>query len=226
MSRKTRPYPLMPGECHVPRPQVRHDGAVSRELPDYVTHYYVPGRPPFLNVSELTQAEWEATRPVLDAERVAGSSFRVFGRRYLEFRRSTEIKLRDLFVASGGRPEGHVPHYFVLGSSEWFRGLAPDMQELRIPLAALPAAATSMTIPDSMTAMGLGGDFDIPVEPKPHHDRVFRLSEIAGAVEAFGIPHGQSGGYAGYQHRSFEMYAEVQVWSDAVLTPSVHRLNR
>jgi hypothetical protein len=90
------------------------------------------------------------------------------------------------------------------------------MQELVIPLAALPDAATSMTIPDSVTAMGLGADFGIPVEPRPHHGRVFRLSEFADAVDAFGIPEDQPGNYEGYQHRSFELYAEVQVWSDAV----------
>ena len=107
---------------------VRHDGAVNRALPDYVTHYYVPGRPPFLNVSELTDLEWDATRRMLEAERGAGNSSRVFGRRYLELRRATEVKLRDLFVAAGGEPERHAPHYFVLGSSEWFRGLARGMQ--------------------------------------------------------------------------------------------------
>ena len=197
--------------------QVRHDGAVSSDLPDYVTHYYVPGRPPFLNVSELTDREWEATRVLLESERAAGSSFRVFGRRYLEFRRATESKLRDLFVAAGGEPERHAPHYFVLGSSDWFLGLAQDMQQLVIPLAALPDAATSMTIPDSMTAMGLGGGFGLPVEARPHHGRVFRLSEFAHAVETFGIPEDHAGVYAGYQFGSFELYAEVQVWSDAVL---------
>ncbi len=191
---------------------------VDSELPDYVTHYFVAGRPPFLNVSELTDAAWEVTRPVLESERTEGSSFRVFGRRYLELRRATEAKLRDLFIAAGGKPERRAPHYFVLGSSEWFRGLAEDMQELVIPLAALPDTATSMTIPDSMTAMGLGGDFGIPVESKPHHGRVFLRSEFASAVEKFGIPEGQPGNYVGYQHRSFEFYAEVQVWSDAVLT--------
>ncbi len=190
---------------------------MSSELPDYVTHYYVPGRPPFLNVSELTDGEWKATRPVLESERMAGSSSRVFGRRYLELRRATEAKLRELFVVAGGEPERHAPHYFVLGSSQWFRGLAQDMQELKIPLAALPDAATTMTIPDSVTAMGLGGDFGIPVEPRMHHGRVFRLSEFADAVDAFGIPEDQPGDYARYQHRTFELYAEVQVWSDTVL---------
>jgi hypothetical protein len=153
----------------------------------------------------------------LPSERFAGRSSRVFGRRYLELRRATEDKLRDQFVAVGGEPERTVPHYFVLGSSAWFRGLAHEMHEVVVPLAVLPDSATSMTIPDSMTSMGLGGDFGLPVENRPHHGRVFRLSEIPEAVEEFGLPEDEHGNYAGYQHRSFELYAEIQVWSDAIL---------
>ncbi|MHB8431515.1 MAG: hypothetical protein ACYDDZ_13500 [Acidimicrobiales bacterium] len=190
---------------------------MSRALPDYVTHYFVAGRRPFLNVSELTDPEWEVIRQELEAERLAGRSSRVFGRRYLELRRATEAKLRDQFVAVGGKPERHTPHYFVLGSSEWFRGLAQEMNEVVVPLASLPGGATSMTIPDSMTSMGLGGDFGLPVENRPHHGRVFRLSEIAEAVEEFGLPEDVAGNYTGYQHRSFEIYAEIQVWTDAIL---------
>jgi hypothetical protein len=190
---------------------------VSSALPDYVTHYYVAGRPPFLNVSELTDPEWEAIRRELDAERFAGRSSRVFGRRYLELRRATEAKLRDQFIAVGGEPERTSPHYFVLGSSTWFRGLAHGMREVTVPLTGLPDRATSMTIPDSMTSMGLGGEFGLPVENRPHHGRVFRLSEIPEALEEFGLPEDEPGDYAGYQHRSFERYAEVQVWSDVIL---------
>ena len=212
------PPPVRVGP-EAPTRGVRHDGAVNRTLPDHVTHYYVPGRPPFLNVSELTDAEWDVTRRMLDAERGAGDSSRVFGRRYRELRRATEVKLRDLFVAAGGRPERDAPHYFVLGSSDWFRGLARGMRELTIPLTALPEAGTSMTIPDSVTSMGLGGDFGIPVDPRPHHGRVFRLPEFADAIETYGLPEGRRGDYDGYQFRSFELYAEVQVWSDSVLGP-------
>jgi hypothetical protein len=194
---------------------------VIQAAPDYVTHYYVAGQRPFLNVSELTDSEWDVVRQGLEAERLAGRSSRVFGRRYLELRRATEVKLRDQFMAAGGVPERTSPHYFVLGSSAWFRGLAHEMHEVVIPLAMLPDAATSMTIPDSMTSMGLGGDFGLPVENRPHHGRVFRLSQIREAVEEFGLPEGDPGNYAGYQHRSFEVYAEVQVWSDVILNHRV-----
>ena len=199
------------------RSHIGHDGLVSRTVPDYVTHYYVAGRPPFLNVSDLADIEWEAIRQELDADRLTGRSSRVFGRRYLELRRATEAKLRELFVVAGGKPERISPHYFVLGSSEWFRGLAHQMHEVVIPLTALPDHATSMTIPDSMTSMGLGGEFGLPVEHRPHHGRVFRLSDLSEAIEEFGLPEDKPGDYAGYQYRTFELYAEVQVWSDAVL---------
>ena len=190
---------------------------MSRPLPDYVTHYYVPGRPPFLNLSELTAPEWDAIRQALEDERATGRSHRVFGRRYLDLRRATETKLRDLFVVAGGEPERDAPHYFVLGSSKWFQGLSHEMQEVAIPLDALPDSATSMTIPDSVTSMGLGGGYGLPVEPLPHHGRVFRFSQFTDAIETYGFPEDRPGNYAGYQHRSFELYAEVQVWSDAVL---------
>ncbi len=103
-------------------------------LPDYVTHYHVPGRRPFLNLSELSDQDWDATRQVLAGVRAMGSSFRVFGSHYFELRRATEARLRNLFVAAGGEPERDAPHYFVLGSSEWFQGLAQDMQQVVIPL--------------------------------------------------------------------------------------------
>lgn len=32
--------------------------------------------------------------------------------------------MRELFVAVGGQPDRRAPHYFCLGSSPWFEGLA------------------------------------------------------------------------------------------------------
>jgi hypothetical protein len=84
------------------------------DVPAFVTHYYVPGRPPFLSLSELSDAE---ASPVLDelaaASRRGGSSRR-FGPRYLTLRRATERKLRRMFRERGGQPVREYPHYFVL----------------------------------------------------------------------------------------------------------------
>ena len=98
---------------------------------------------------------------------------------------------------------------------------SPKCTRSVIPLALLPDAATSMTIPDSITSMGLGGDFGLPrgeqAAPRPG----VRLYQIREAVGEFGLPEGEPGNYAGYQHRSFEVYAEVQVWSDVILNHRV-----
>ena len=190
---------------------------MDRVLPNCVTNYYVPHRRPFLNLSDLSDAGWEAARATLESERAGGKTSRMFGRRYLELRRATEQKLRSLFVEAGGIPERAAPHYFVLGSSEWFRGLSPGMREVVIPLEDLPEASTSMTIPDSMTAMALGPAFGLPYEARPCHERAFRLSEFKRTVHEFGIPEDGPKEYADHQHRIFEKYIEVLVWSDSIL---------
>jgi hypothetical protein len=134
---------------------------VRAELPGFVTHYYLPGRQPFLSLSGLGDAELAAVLADLGALRRAGKQHRPFGPRYMELRRRTEVRLREMFVAAGGRPERPWPHYFVLGDSPWYAGLAENMQSIQLPLSALPPGQTTITYPDSFTAMGLGTDLGL-----------------------------------------------------------------
>jgi hypothetical protein len=186
-------------------------------VPDFVTHYHLGGRPPFLNLSELSGDRLIAVMSALDDERTRSASARVFGPRYMELRRRTEAKLRDLFIDAGGRPERTSPHYFVLGSSAWFKGLSNAMQEVVLPLSGLPADVSSVTYPDSFTAMSLGTEYGVPVTPRPYHDQVFRLEDLPELVATYGLPADLGTDYEDYQHRPFEKYIEVQVWSDAPL---------
>jgi hypothetical protein len=187
---------------------------VAGAVPDFVTHYHLATRAPFLNLSDLSPGDLAAVLDALEAERVAGASWRRFGRRYMELRRRTEGLLRQRFVAAGGEPVRDSPHYFVLGHSPWFAGLAADMVARTVPLSALPSAVTSFTYPDSMTSMGLGAEFGLPTEHRPHHGVVFRLEELAGVVERHGLPLDEPGAYADYVSAPFEKYIEVQVWAD------------
>ncbi|HXQ60936.1 MAG TPA: hypothetical protein VN796_01310 [Acidimicrobiales bacterium] len=188
------------------------------EIPDVVTHYHLAGRPPFLNLSDLPDDKLAEVLRTLERERSEGTSARVFGRRYMELRRRTEEKLRALFIDVGGRPERRAPHYFVLGSSPWYRGLAAEMGEVVLPLAALPSEVSSVTASDSVTAMGFGGDYGLPLVRRASHGRVFRLEELADVIDTFGLPSSGPGGYDGYQNRPFEKYIEIQLWSDGPLT--------
>ena len=184
-------------------------------IPDYVTHYYMASRAPFLNLSDLSEGALDPVMKHLAFERQSGQSSRVFGRRYMELRRLTEQKLRRLFVEAGGMPLRESPHYFVLGSSSWYQRLAKDTKQVTLDLVDLPEHATSITIPDSLTAMGLGEGFGLHVDAKPHHGKVYRLSELREVVERYGMPvDEQVGNYAVYQHGPFEKYIEVQLWAD------------
>jgi hypothetical protein len=90
---------------------------VRAELPGFVTHYYLAGRRPFLSLSELGDVDLAAVLADLGALRRAGKQHRPFGPRYMDLRRRTEARLRELFAAAGGQPERPAPHYFVLGDS-------------------------------------------------------------------------------------------------------------
>lgn len=136
-------------------------------IPDFVSHYYLPGTRPFLNLSELSAEERPGVLLALDKRRVAGEHKRVFGSRYMDLRRRAEARLLELFEQAGGRPERTAPHYFVLGESAWYRGLAPGMQAAVLPLSELPSIVTSFTYPDSFTATGLVADFGLPLRVAP-----------------------------------------------------------
>jgi hypothetical protein len=187
----------------------------------------VAGRPPFLNVSDLAGERLDEVLRHLEGERRRGVCARVFGSRYMDLRRRTEEKLRSLFIEAGGRPVRRAPHYFVLGSSPWFKGLAGAMEEVVLPLSALPTEVSSVTYPDSFTSMAFGPDYGLPYERRPYHERVYRLEELPGLIDTYGLPadpvDGGGGGgddgdpYRGYEKKAFEMYVEVQLWSDGPL---------
>ena len=89
------------------------------------------------------------------------------------------------------------------------------MEFVELTLDALPDDQVSFTYPDSFTAMGLAPEYGLPYEQRPCHERVFRLSELESVIREFGLPAAPgAGGYEHYVAQPFEMYIEVQVWSD------------
>lgn len=207
-------------------PDIGHSEGVGvrAELPGLVTHYYLAGRRPFLSLSELGDAELAAVLADLGALRRAGKQHRPFGPRYMDLRRRTEARLRELFVAVGGQPERQVPHYFVLGNSPWYEGLAEKMECVQLPLSVLPPGQTSITYPDSFAAMEAGTSSGPGQEPRPYHGRVFLLDELSGLVERFGLPDPSwDGQYQSWTTWRAEAYIEVQLWSDEPVSAYLRR---
>lgn len=184
-------------------------------VPDFITHYHLPDRDPFMNLSELDEDQLPDVLADLAQITAAGRSQRRFGPRYMRLRQATERLLRERFIERGGQPSRHSPHYFVLGESPWFRGLYRDAAEVRAPLAGLPSDQVSFTYPDSVTSMGLLADFGIELPVRPHHRTVYRIEELHDVVARYGLPDDhEPDSYDGHQFEDFEHYIEVQVWSD------------
>ncbi len=190
--------------------------------PDYATHYHLADKAPFLNLSDLEEPELSRVIADLAERKKASGLKRIFGPRYMALRRLTEARLYEGFIRASGKPVRRAPHYFCLGSCPWFSGLAPDMQEVRVPLSALPDEVTSFTYPDSFVAMGEATAFGIPTDPRPYHGRVFRLAELSDVIREYGLPDGRAPErYDGYHRQPFEKFIEIQVWSDTPLLPFV-----
>ena len=194
-----------------------NDGGVT-PVPDFITHYHLAGRRPFLNLSDLDEAGLDSALSALRTPAESVVSERRFGPHYMKLRRATEDLLRTRFIERGGRPTRRSPHYFVLGESAWFGGLYRDAAEVRVRLSDLPTEQVSVTYPDSVTSMGLLPEFGINVSPRAYHGTVYRLEELGDLIDRYGLPRGaEPDTYEGHQFDDFEHYVEVQVWSDDAL---------
>ena len=113
--------------------------ARATKAPDFATHYYDGRRRPFQNLSDLQGDELDHVLRELNQNSRSDDAYkRTFGPKYMEMRRRTEMRLRELFSDRGGVIERPSPHYFCLGECRWFAGLYPDTREVRIALEELP----------------------------------------------------------------------------------------
>ena len=182
-------------------------------VPEYVSHYYLDDRAPFLSLSDL---DGDAENPVfleMLNKHISDKGYRRrYGKTYLETRKKCESKLRDLFMARGGTPNRKYPYYCVLGSSDWFLGLNDKHRELRVPLKDLKESLVSFTYPDSFIAM--------TNETKPYYEEVYLLSELTKMIDTYGLLQSNlPASYEKYWEGDFEHYIEVQIWCDSIVEP-------
>lgn len=187
-------------------PNQRFSRDAEMRLPEFATHYYLPEIGPFRSLSELPAgSEDPIFLDLLTRHQRDPGYRRRYGRNYIEVRSKVEARLRELFVARGGKPRRRHPYYLVLGESPWFRDLNVYQSELKILLSELDPETTSLTYPDSFVALSRGD--------KPYFNQVFLLSEVSEIVERFGVPdNDQVVPYERYWETDFELYIEVQLW--------------
>jgi hypothetical protein len=173
-----------------------------------LTHYYLPDRKPFLNLSALSEDELKNVLEELREKTKRGESKRVFMDWYVDQRKETEKRIVKEFISKGGKPEKKYPHYFILGESIIQKSTTANMKEIIIPLSEISSEIISFTYPDSMAS------FDLEKDPKykmPYHGKVFTLEEIREVIREYKMPADEIGFTSRY---GYPKYIEAQLWSD------------
>jgi len=176
------------------------------KVPDFLSHYYEESDGPFRNLSDLHEADAEA---LLQEIRRAGDRFASQRQEdYLSIRKGLEERVRDLFIAKGGKPQRGRPHYLVVGACPWLMSWYRQGCELRIPLAAFSLENVSFTYGDTFPALRYR-------DGKPYRGQVYTLAELPMLIEQYGLPQvWNAEGKLGP-----DRYIEAQVWADAPLRP-------
>lgn len=177
--------------------------------PTYLTHYYLPDRKPFLNLSALAEDELTKVLEELRAKTLRGENKRMFADWYVTERKISEQHLKKEFLKKGGVVEKNYPHYFVFGESLIQKDLAKGTKEIRIELEKLPLEKVSFTFPDSMATMVLEDD---ELYKMPYHGKVFTYSEILQVIKEYGFPKDEIAKTSKFH---FPLYIEAQLWSDS-----------
>ncbi len=173
----------------------------DQSIPGFLCHYYEASQGPFLNLSDLPLDEAER---LLSQIRAAGDVFASQrAADYMEIRRELEKRVRNLFVAKGGKPQRERPHYMILGACSWVRSWYRDGRELSVPLANFDSSIVSFTYGDTFPAMRCR-------DGMLHRGQVYMLGELDGLIQAFGLPQVRNPD----GRRGPDRYIEAQVWAD------------
>ena len=176
-------------------------------LPTFLTHYYHDA--PFQSITDLPTGEIVRVVSKLNAQRSVPR--RLMRPIYFMERRRYESKMREQFLAKGGKPCRRNPLYLVLGESDIWEREHP--QKIQVPLSEVPSELISFTYTDSWYAYV---DFDLnrrPVPRKRQYEMVYRIDELEDLVDDFGWPGDQKDD----PNCRYDFYVEAQVWAEEPL---------
>jgi len=186
---------------------------------DFLLHFYRKGSRPFQSLSGVPEDQAYAIMKGLFVE---GSIFWERFRdppSYLCFRKQVEKKLRNDFIAKGGRPKEDYPIYLVLGRPIWTETAADikttsTTDEITIPLSILSPEDVSFTYPDSMVSAMMAAEKNPEHYEPDYHGKVFTLTEIRAIIEQNGLP-GEK--WQTKMPKHLAHYIEAQVWNQKLL---------
>ncbi|MGA2974992.1 MAG: hypothetical protein ABSF77_06755 [Spirochaetia bacterium] len=187
---------------------------------DYLLHFYRRGTKPFRSLSSLPDEDAIALMQSLYVEgSVFWERFKD-ARGYLSFRKQVEARLRQGFIAKGGRPKEEHPVYLVVGRPQWTLDVSDPLtrsttDEIKVPFSLLNENEVSFTYPDSMVSALMAEEKNKDYYEPDFHGKVFTLREITEIINRKGLP---GEGWETRMPPHFAHYIEAQVWNHALLS--------
>jgi hypothetical protein len=179
---------------------------------DYLTHYYMPGTPPFRSLSALPETEAIGIMESLYDEKLLAMTRFKDPHHYLRNRKQREQWVRESFILKGGKPRDAYPHYMILGESKWIVRASggADPPKIRIPLSVFAEDDVSFTYPDSMISYWFGNEKPPEYYLPAYHGLVFTRAEILSIVARKGMPEDD---WHTNLPADLAPYIEAQVWN-------------
>ncbi len=180
------------------------------KIPAFLYHYYEIEQGPFLNI---TQNKFEEAIKIQNNISVGFNSKRPPN--YIELRFALEKRLKESFVAKGGKPKRNDPFYFTLGECEWLKSCYKNPGVVKIPLTAIKPGQISFTYPDSMVSFQLYDELKLSKYRKACNGHVYLLNELKVLLNEYGLPSEEK--WLSQENLKYDRYVEVQVWDDFII---------
>lgn len=180
-------------------------------VPKFLYHYFEKERGPFKN---LTQNGYKKAQEIQENITLGFNNNRPHN--YIDLRFSAERRLKEGFVAKGGRPNRNDPFYFTLGPSSWMQSCYHNPDFVKISLDKIKSEHISFTYPDGMVSFQFYDEPKLKMYRKDCNGEVFLLKEITQVIEKYGLPSEDK--WSNYEEQKYDRYIEAQVWDEEMIT--------
>jgi len=182
-------------------------------IPGFITHYYLPDKQPFLNLSDLSD---EAKRPVLEdleQRRLAGKMKRYFPDWYFPQRQEAENNLFEACLAKGGQPQRKAPHYFTLGRSKGIEmGYNNNFKTIQLPINIVEKEVL-FSIGDTLWTFSKSYTEQITWKNEWYHGKLYTYEETKEILIQLGLDVDNPASLQKYKVPC----VEALIWSDEIL---------
>ena len=181
----------------------------------FLYHYFERDFGPFM---PLTALPVEEARKILIAQRASGKPGNPDIDGFLQNRYGRDKKLRDVFIAHGGRPQRTAPIYMMLGEHRQWESAYENPAVIQIPLKAFDPLTVSFTYGDSFAVFNeaLFGE-------EEYWNKIYFAHEILEVIKRHGVPpyvhyDFKRGIYPADRHINHHLkYVEAHAWDDTIL---------